>query len=246
LDKLIALQPEAQLLVLSEYTFHSPVPENIKRWCRKHERYLIVGGEDEGPRGDFYNTAFVVGPTGDVVFRQVKSVPIQFFKDGLPAHEQAVWNSPWGKLGICICYDLSYTRVTDRLVRMGAQGLIVPTMDVIDWGQRQHELHALVAPTRAAEYGVPIFRLASSGISQCIGNSGKVISATGCPAQGDVLSGTMRLGAVGELPLDRGLAPFSTGVSGVLFLFFIISEVRSSLRPGARLNNCEAESEAQA
>jgi apolipoprotein N-acyltransferase len=54
-------------------------------------------------------------------------------------------------IGICICYDLSYSRVTDRLLRLGAQALIVPTMDLIDWGRRQHELHARVAPMRAAE-----------------------------------------------------------------------------------------------
>ena len=88
------------------------------------------------------------------------------FKDGLPAPEQKVWDSPWGKIGICICYDLSYTRVTDALVRQGAQMLIVPTMDVETWGQHQHELHARIAPVRAAEYGILIFRVASSGISQ--------------------------------------------------------------------------------
>ena len=93
-------------------------------------------------------------------------MPIQFFKDGLPAREQRLWDSPWGKIGLCICYDLSYARVTDRLVRLGAQAMIVPTMDVVDWGQREHELHARVAPIRSAEYGIPIFRVASSGISQ--------------------------------------------------------------------------------
>ena len=82
----------------------------------------------------------VVGPDGDIVFRQVKAVPIQFFKDGLPAPEQKLWDSPWGKIGICICYDLSYTRVTDRLVALGAEAIIVPTMDVADWGRAQHEL----------------------------------------------------------------------------------------------------------
>ena len=126
------------------------------------------------PGGNFYNTAFVVGPDGTVVFRQVKTVPIQFLKDGLPAPEQKLWDSPWGKIGICICYDLSYTRVTDRLVRLGAQALIVPTMDMMEWGEAQHKLHARVAPVRAAEYGIPIFRLASSGISQCVDRTGRV------------------------------------------------------------------------
>jgi apolipoprotein N-acyltransferase len=167
--------PDTELVVLSEYTLDGPVPESLKAWCRDNHRYLIVGGKDPAPNGNYYDSAFVVGPTG-VVFRQVKSVPIQFFKDGLPATEQKVWQSPWGRIGICICYDLSYTRVTDRLIADGAQLLIVPTMDVVDWGKRQHEMHGLVAPIRAAEYGIPIFRVASSGISQAVDRDGRVLA----------------------------------------------------------------------
>ena len=89
----------------------------LKQWCREHARFLVVGGKDPVGTNNYYNTAFVVGTNGEIVFQQAKCVPIQFFKDGLPAPRQEVWNSPWGKIGICICYDLSYTRVTDRLVR---------------------------------------------------------------------------------------------------------------------------------
>ena len=135
LNDLIRSHPDAELVVLSEYTFDGPVPAAVRDWCRKNRRYLVVGGKDPAPGGNFYNTAFVIGPDGDIVFRQVKAVPIQFFKDGLPAPEQKLWDSPWGKIGICVCYDLSYTRVTDRLVKLGAEALIVPTMDVADWGQ---------------------------------------------------------------------------------------------------------------
>ena len=173
LNDLIRSYPDTELVVLSEYTFDGPVPAAVKEWCRDNRRYLIVGGKDPAPGGNFYDTAFVVGPGGDIVFRQVKAVPIQFFKDGLPAPEQKLWESPWGKIGICVCYDLSYTRVTDRLVRLGAQALIVPTMDMVDWGQAQHELHARIAPVRATEYGLPIFRVASSGISQLVDRAGQ-------------------------------------------------------------------------
>ncbi len=88
LKDLIRLHPETQLIVLSEYTFDGPVPKSVAAWCRENKRYLIVGGKDPAPGGNFYNTAFVVGPDGRIVFRQVKAVPIQFFKDGLPAAEQ--------------------------------------------------------------------------------------------------------------------------------------------------------------
>jgi predicted amidohydrolase len=223
LDKVVTKHPDAQLLVLSEYTLNGPVPESLKQWCRDHSRYLIVGGKDPATNGNFHDTAFVVGTNGEVVFKQAKSVPIQFFKDGLPAQKQEVWDSPWGKIGICICYDLSYARVTDRLVRQGAQLLIVPTMDVEDWGRHEHELHALVAPVRAAEYGIPIFRLASSGISQAVSWDGRIVAQASFPGSADILSAQLRLPMRGSLPLDRFLAPFCVlVVVAVLILLMAI------------------------
>src|SRR5262249_52034340 len=81
LDKLARQHPEAQLLVLSEYTYTGPPPDALKEWCRRRQRYLVVGAEDPAGDANYYNTAFVIGPAGEIVFRQAKSVPIQFFKD---------------------------------------------------------------------------------------------------------------------------------------------------------------------
>jgi apolipoprotein N-acyltransferase len=222
LDKALAKNPDAQVFVLSEYTLDGPVPDSLKQWCREHSRFLVVGGKDPVGADNFYDTAFIISTTGEIVFKQVKSVPIQFFHDGLPAPKQEVWNSPWGKIGICICYDLSYTRVTDRLVKLGAQLLIVPTMDVEDWGRHQHELHFRVAPVRAAECGIPIFRLASSGISQAVDWNGNVMAKTSFPGSLDILSATFRLPSHGALPLDRYLAPVCTGSTAVVLLMLLV------------------------
>ncbi len=213
LNQALAKYPDAQIFVLSEYTLDGPVPDSLKAWCREHSRFLVVGGKDPVGTNDFYDSAFVVGTNGGVVFRQAKCVPIQFFNDGLPAAEQKVWNSPWGKIGICICYDLSYARVTDPLVQQGAQLLIVPTMDVEDWGRHEHELHTRVAPVRAAEYGVPIFRLASSGISQAVAGYGNVVATAPFPGNVDTLSAKLRLPIGGSLPLDRHGAPLCVGIT---------------------------------
>ncbi len=231
LDNLIKKYPQAQLLVLSEYTFQGPIPEAVKAWCKKHQRYLIVGGEDPARDPQYFNTAFVIGPSGEIVFQQAKSVPIQFFKDGLPAEKQQLWASPWGNLGLCICYDLSYTRVTDELVRLGAQAIIVPTMDVVDWGKHQHELHARIAPMRAAEYGVPIFRLASSGISQCVSSSGHVLATAPMPGDEAMLAGTLHLGRAGTLPWDRYVAPFCACVTGLIATWLVFSCLRARKSP---------------
>lgn len=214
--------PEAKVVVFSEYAFDGPIPDAVRRWCKKSGRYVIAGGKNRLPDSSYYNTAFVVDPKGEVVFQQAKSVPIQFFDDGLPAPNQELWDSPWGKIGICICYDLSYTRITDGLVRRGAQALIVPTSDVMEWGVYQHQLHAHVAPVRASEYGIPIFRLASSGVSQLIAADGVPLAQGSIPGEGEIIKGIMQLGSPGKVPFDRILSVASVTISlGCLVIFLL-------------------------
>jgi apolipoprotein N-acyltransferase len=236
LDQALAKNTNAQIFVLSEYTLDGPPPEPLKNWCREHARFLVVGGKDFIPndaRHNYYNTAYVIGTNGNIVFRQVKAVPIQFFRDGLPAPEQKVWDSPWGKIGFCVCYDLSYTRVTDELIRQGAQLIICPTMDVESWGRHQHELHARVAPVRAAEYGVPIFRVASSGISQAVTGGGNVIAQTSLGGYGEIFSAQLRLPRQGSLPLDRFFAPLCSGLTGLVLAVLLLGARKSRPEPSA-------------
>lgn len=205
--------PETDLLVLGEYTFAGPIPRFINDWCRKHRKYLAVGAEDPIIGGQYYNTVFVINPSGEVAFQQVKCVPVQFMNDGLAAAKQTVWDSPWGRLGFGLCYDASYTRVMDELVRQGAQALIIPTMDAADWGLREHEMHARIAPVRAAEYDLPIFRLCSSGISQAVDPVGRVVATAPYPGPGAIMSALMQLPLGGRIPMDRRLAWVSVGAT---------------------------------
>ena len=226
LDALAARYADTPLYVLSEYTLDGPVPEPVRAWCRQHGKYLVVGGKQPLANGRYYNTAFVVGPTGEIVFQQAKSVPIQFFDDGLPAPDQQLWFSPWGKIGLCICYDLSYRRVTDRLVALGAQALIVPTMDAGSWGEHEHWLHTRIAPVRASEYGVPIFRLASSGISQAVDAAGRETARAPFPGDAATLSARLSLRGPGTLPMDRFLVPMTLAVTGGFGVYLLGSFVR--------------------
>lgn len=215
------------LVVLPEYTLSEEPPQTLRDWCRTNQKFLVVGGKQNAGETNFFNTAFVISTNGEIVFRQGKSVPIQFFKDGLPAPEQKIWSSPWGRIGICICYDLSYTRVTDNLVKQGAQLLIVPTMDLVDWGARQHELHGRVAPVRAAEYGIPIFRVASSGISQGVEASGTVQAHGSFPGEGEVVFFATNIQERGSVPADRLLALLCVGIT----VIFIVRTAAATLEP---------------
>lgn len=221
LDRFVARNPTVQLIVLSELTFLDSPPPAIIEWCQANNRHLIAGGKDFIDSKKFYNTAFVISPSGEIVFKQAKRVPVQMMDDGTPALEQRLWHSPWGKIGIAICYDLSYRRVIDELVRQGAEALIIPTMDVIEWGSWQHQLHARVAPIRAVEYRLDVFRVCSSGISQRVDLNGIVGDRGGFPGQGETLQGRMLLGR-GRLPQDYWLAPLALIISSLAILGLIL------------------------
>jgi apolipoprotein N-acyltransferase len=165
-----------------------------------------------------------------VVFSQVKSVPIQFFKDGLPAPERKVWNSPWGKIAICVCYDMSYRKVMDQFMMQGAQALIVPFMDVADWGHRQHLLHERVTPVRAREYGISIFRVGSSGISQLVDSAGHYIARGSYPGQEEMIGGRMELAGPARLPVDQWLAPTCVLLTGGWLIWCCVKTLQKLVR----------------
>lgn len=220
LDDLVRTHPEAELLMLPEYSLDGPPPRVLTEWCARNHRWLLVGGKDPAGDDKYFNTAFVISPQGDVAFRQAKSVPIQFFADGEPARGQHLWESPWGPIGVAVCYDLSYRRVLDPLLRAGAQALIVPAMDVETWGGGEHRLNARMAGLRAAELGVPLLRLASSGISQLLDAEGRTLATAPFPGAGRTIAGALPLGRrAAGLPLDAWLAPGCVAGSAVIVLF---------------------------
>jgi apolipoprotein N-acyltransferase len=69
LNHALAKNHDAQIFVLSEYTLDGPVPDSLKNWCREHSRFLVVGGKDPVGTNDYYNSAFVVGTNGEIVFK---------------------------------------------------------------------------------------------------------------------------------------------------------------------------------
>jgi apolipoprotein N-acyltransferase len=235
LNQLAAAHPEAQILVLSEYTYPDEVPQAVRDVVRHYHRYLVAGGVRWTTGGKFYDAAFVIGPDGKDVFEQYKSVPVQFMADGLPATARRVWNSPWGKIGIGLCYDISYARVMDDFVRQGAQGLIVPTNDPVHWGGFERRmLHGRLTPIRAAEYGIPVFGVWSSGVSQLTDQYGRVIARAGYPGQGAMIAGPFDLHGPGRIPPDRLLAVTTMIGTGIFVLYPVVTRIRTARNPGLR------------
>jgi len=178
LDHCKALHPNAKLLVAPEYMLAGSPPQEVLDWCRINNRWLVIGGRHFLSDGsNFYNTAFVISPDGEMVFEQAKMVPIPTVPDGLPALTQGLCWIDDKPFGIAVCYDLQFGRVITPLVHAGAKAIIVIAMDLEGWGPHEHRLQERWARIVSRVYGVPVFRVVSSGKCQICVDGVEIITS---------------------------------------------------------------------
>ena len=109
-------------------TVPGPSTEKIAEAARKLDCTLIVGLlEREGER--MYNVAVVVGPNGVLgVYRKAHLPCLGIDWCTIPGDGPLqVFDTPHGKIGINICYDVSVPEAARVLKLQGAQVLAVPT-----------------------------------------------------------------------------------------------------------------------
>jgi predicted amidohydrolase len=102
--------------------------EAISEVCRETGAHAVVGFiEKDGP--DFYNAAMLVGPDG--VIGDYRKVHLPFLgvdRFLTPGDKQfRVFELPFGRIGINICYDASFPEAARALKLLGAELIILPT-----------------------------------------------------------------------------------------------------------------------
>lgn len=237
LDKLANLSLSAagtQLIVWPEYSF--TVAPGAEEAFRKLLAKKLAGPAavavlpgaifpEDMKTGFEQNFAWVVAPGGALLGRYDKAHPIPFVETRLPANKTPrPVDTPVGRLGVEICYDLDFADTTRSLARQGAELLIVPDLDPLEWGAWQHRQHSAMSAARAAESGLWIVRAASSGESQLVDPAGRVAAFLPSGAQ-TALPGDVRL---------RGAATAYTRLGWLLAplcLFLTIGLAAYCLRP---------------
>lgn len=200
-DKIIAsmrsaAEREAQLVIFPEcaltgYAFNSleeaipfaeqpdgPSSQAIAEACRETGTYAIVGFiEADGDK--FYNAAMLVGPDGVVgSYRKVHLPFIGIDRFLTPGDRPfQVFDLPFGRVGVSICYDISFPESARVLKLLGAELIALIT----NWPTAAWRSPAFVANTRALENHV--FYAAADRVGtergwQFIGRS-KVIDCNG-------------------------------------------------------------------
>jgi deaminated glutathione amidase len=109
----------------------------------------------------------------------------------VPGHDPRLVDTPLGKLGLAVCYDMRFPELFRALSRQGADAFVVPSAFTVPTGQAHWEpllraraienLAAVIAP---AQWGTHPSGRATYGDSMIIDHWGKVLarlpSGTGC------------------------------------------------------------------
>jgi predicted amidohydrolase len=163
-----------------------PTTVKISELTRLLSVYVIAPFyEKEGP-GIYYNSAVLIGPCGEILGRQrkmhipaVKSLEKLYFQ---PAEENfPVFQTKYGKIGICICYDRLFPEVCRILALKGAEiifvpiaGTIFPKVSTLDTRAMENVLFVVAANKVGEEKGHRY-----SGGSMIIDPKGKIIARGG-------------------------------------------------------------------
>lgn len=175
---------DADLVVWPEYalTVQAGMEDRYRRFVaaalRGSKAVAVVGAAifpEDLKRGREWNFAWVLAPGGELLGRYDKLHPIPYVERLLrPNPEPRSILTPLGRLAVQICYDLDFEDGTRRLAREGAELLVVPDLDPLEWGPWQHRQHSAMSSARAVESGLWLARSASSGESQLIDPLGRV------------------------------------------------------------------------
>jgi predicted amidohydrolase len=127
---------------------NGPSSEAIATACRQTGAYAVVGFI-EAAENKFYNAAMLVGPEG--VVGGYRKVHLPFIGiDRFLAHgdrQFEVFDLPFGKIGMNICYDISFPEAARVLKLKGAELIAVIT----NWPEASWRSPEFVAQTRALE-----------------------------------------------------------------------------------------------
>lgn len=213
-----AAQNEAQILCLPEMfntpyfcweednrhfslaeTIPGPTTNTISQLAQETRTFIICNIFEEVIKGEYYSTAAVLGPDGNIIGKYRKmSIPYRCGKGG--AKEKyyfrpgnmgfPVFDIPLGLcIGILICHDRHFPEGARVLALAGAEVVFVPTCSAGEINQRMWEYELLVMARQNLCYVCGVNKVGTDVDGppdrQCYGNSlivnprGEIISRAG-------------------------------------------------------------------
>lgn len=107
----------------------STIEQRLRDAAEKAGIYLIAGSIPERGQNGVFNTSFFFSNKGEIIgtYRKTHLFPLMDEDTHLiSGNEMPVFDSPLGKIGIMICYDIRFPELARTMAINGAEILIVP------------------------------------------------------------------------------------------------------------------------
>jgi predicted amidohydrolase len=120
--------------------------------ARRYGVYVCAGFAEKDPQtGICYNSAFAIGPTGEIVAHHRKVLSERRWASPGAVLEQSRFDSPWGRIGLLICAD-TYCGLLPRTHALRQADLLLVLANWPDCGLDPRELWR----ARALENGIGV------------------------------------------------------------------------------------------
>jgi predicted amidohydrolase len=131
-----------------------PIVAALRGWARRHRFWLLGGSFPEWIPGDprVHNTSVLLSPEGEIeaVYRKIHLFDVDLRDQGgarftesatvAPGKDTAVATTPFGGIGLSICYDLRFPELYRALAAQGARFLAVPSAFARETGRDHWEV----------------------------------------------------------------------------------------------------------
>jgi predicted amidohydrolase len=131
-----------------------PIVAALREWARAHRIWLLGGSFAEAvPRDErVHNTSVLVAPDGSLaaVYRKIHLFDVDLRAQGggqyresatvAPGTELVVAETPFGGVGLSVCYDVRFPELYRALVARGARFLMVPSAFARETGRDHWEV----------------------------------------------------------------------------------------------------------
>lgn len=125
----------------------------VKAWHELASRLKIVvaGGFCESDGDELYNTAVLIGPGGLLLhYRKLHLFDKEKLVFAPGNRGLTVCDTPFGCIGLCVCYDLRFVEVARALSLLGAHLIAVPTAWVGGFDKQPRDGDGLIGQARGA------------------------------------------------------------------------------------------------
>ena len=168
------------------------VYQMVLKQLLKDQQLNLLTGTPHYTEGKAYNGVFLLNPDGDRTgaYSKMHLVPFGEYTPIASFFPDLIQESGWEagksydifpipstlglKMGVAICYESSFPNLVRQFVKRGAVMMGVLTNDAWFEGTSAPIQHLSMAPFRAVENRVPVFRCANGGISCIIDGFGRV------------------------------------------------------------------------